>query len=146
MKKGTPAFDKHQNGTLYRIGSSLSINLPFATAPMSKVHSTVRAKSPFHTTEELLGRMLAQMESLTFSFNTLKRQNENRIEEISKLAKKVGCSGEVETDKETTQRQDVTNDSSSEGEQENRQAQENLRFRNENIYAEPNVRFPVPSE
>ena len=102
---------------------------------MSKVHSTVRAKSPFHTTEELLGRMLAQMESLTFSFNTLKRQNENRIEEISKLAKKVGCSGEVETDKETTQRQDVTNDSSSEGEQENRQAQENLRFRNENIYA-----------
>ena len=44
-----------------------------------------------------------------------------------------------------TQRQDVTNDSSSEGEQENRQAQENLRFRNENNYAEPNVRFPVPS-
>ena len=85
------------------------------------------------------------MESLTFSFNTLKRENENRIEEISKLPKKVGCSGEVETDKETTQRQDVTNDSSSEGEQENRQAQENLRFRNENTYAEPNVRFPVPS-
>ena len=87
---------------------------------MSRVHSTVRAKTPSHTTEELLGRMLAQMESLTFSFNTLKRENENRIEEISKPAKKVGCSGEVEIDKETTQRQDVTNDSSSEGEQDNR--------------------------
>ena len=70
---------------------------------MSRVHSPVWAKSPSHTTEELLGRMLAQMESLTFSFNTLKRENENRIEEISKLAKKVGCSGEVEIDKETTQ-------------------------------------------
>ena len=89
--------------------------------------------------------MLAQMESLTFSFNTLKRENENRIEEISKLAKKVGCSGGVETDKETKQRKDVMNYSSSEGEQENRQAQENVRVRNENIYAESNVRFPVPS-
>ena len=37
------------------------------------------------------------------------------------------------------------NYSSSEGEQENRQAQENVRVRNENIYAESNVRFPVPS-
>ena len=74
----------------------------------------------------------------------LERENEKRIEEISKLAKKIGCSGEVETDRETTQRQEVTNDSSSEEEQENKQAQENLRFRNENIYAEPNVRFPVP--
>ena len=90
--------------------------------------------------------MLAQIESLTFSFKTLKRKNQNRIEEISSLVKKVGCSGEVETDKETTERQDVTNDSSSEGEQENRQAQANLRFRSENIDAEPNVRFPVPSE
>ena len=87
---------------------------------MSRVHSLVQAKSPSYTMEELLGRMLPQMESLTLSFNTLKRENENRIEEISKLAKKVGCSGEVETDKETTQWQDVTNDSSSEGEQENR--------------------------
>ena len=111
---------------------------------MFRVHSPVRVKSPFHTTEELLGRMLAQMESLTFSFNTLKRENENKIEEISKLAKKVGCSGEVETDKGTTQRQDVTNDSSSEGEQENRQARDNLRFRSEKNYAEPNVRFSVP--
>ena len=75
----------------------------------------------------------------------LKRENDNRIEEISKLAKKVGCSGEVETDRETTQRQEVTNDSSSEGGPENKQAQENLRFRNENIYAEPSVRFPFPS-
>ena len=80
---------------------------------MSRVQSPVRAYFPFHTTEELLGRMLAQMESLTISFNMLKKENDNRIEEISKLAKKVGCSGEVETDRETTQRQEVTNDSSS---------------------------------
>ena len=135
MKIGTPTFDKHQNGTLYQIDSSVSINLPFATVRMSRVHSLVRAKSPSHTTEELLGRMLAQMKSLTFSFNMLKRENDNRIEEIYKLAKKVGCSGEVETDKETTQRQEVTNETT----------QENLRFRNESIYAESNVRFPVPS-
>ena len=81
---------------------------------MSRVHSPVRVQSPSHTTEELLGQMLAQMESLTFSLNMLKRKNDNRIEEISKLIKKVGCSGEVETDWETTQRQEVTNDSSSE--------------------------------
>ena len=31
----------------------------------------------------------------------LKRENDNRIEEIFKLAKKVGCSGEVEKDRET---------------------------------------------
>ena len=64
---------------------------------------------------------------------------------MSKLAKKVGCSEEVETDRETTRPQEVTNNSSSEEEQENKQAQDNLRFRNDNIYAEPNVRFPVPS-
>ena len=85
------------------------------------------------------------MESLTSSFNMLKRENDNRIEEVSKLAQKVGCSGEVEIDMETTQRQEVTNDSSSEEGQENKHAQENLRFRNENTYAEPNVRFPAPS-
>ena len=62
------------------------------------------------------------MESLTFSFNMLKRENDNRIEEISKLAKKVGYSGEVETDRETTLRQEVTNDSSSEEGQENKHA------------------------
>ena len=45
---------------------------------------------------------------------------------------------------ETTQRQEVTNDSSSEDEQEDKQAQENLWLRNENIYTEPNVRFSVP--
>ena len=106
---------------------------------MSRVDSLVRAQSTSHTTEELLGRMLAQMEFRTFSFNMLKRENYNRIEEISKLAKKVGSSGEVETDRKTAQRQEVTNDSSSEEGQENKHALENLRFRNKNIYAEPNV-------
>ena len=144
-------FDKYQNCTLYQTeliddtGSSLSINLPFATAPMSKIQSPVRAQSPSHTTEELLGRMLAQMESFTIPFNMLKRENDNRIEEISQLAMKVSCSGDVETDRETTQRQKVTNDSSSEEKQECKQAQENLRLRNENIYAESDVRFPVSS-
>ena len=66
--------------------------------------------------------MLTQMESLTISFNMLKRENDNRIEEISKLAKKVGYSREGETDRETTQRQEVTNDSSSEEGQENKHA------------------------
>ena len=57
----------------------------------------------------------------------LKRENDNRIEEISKLAKKVGCRGEVETDRETTQRQEVTNDSSSEEGRKNKHAQGNIR-------------------
>ena len=93
---------------------------------MSGVQSPVRAQSPSHTMEELLGRMLAAMESFSISFNMFKRENDNRIEEISKLTKKVGCSGEVETDRETTQRQEVTNDSSSEEEQEDKQAQDNF--------------------
>ena len=58
---------------------------------------------------------------------------------------KVGCSGEVETDRETTQRLEVTNDSSSEEERKDKQAQENLRLRTENIITQPSVRFPVPS-
>ena len=44
-----------------------------------------------------------------------------------------------------TQRPELTNDSSSEEERQEKQAQENLRFRNENIYAESNVRLHVPS-
>ena len=39
----------------------------------------------------------------------------------------------METDRETTERQEVSNDSSSEEEQEDKQERENLRFRNENI-------------
>ena len=68
---------------------------------MSRVQSPVRAQSPSHTTEQLLGPMLGKMEFLSNSFNMLKRENDNRIEEISKLEKKVGCSGEAETDRET---------------------------------------------
>ena len=62
----------------------------------------------------MLGRMMAQMEVLTISFDALMRENDNRIEEISKLAKKVGCSGEIETDKENVDQPEGTNDSSSE--------------------------------
>ena len=112
---------------------------------MSRAQSPVRAKSPARSTEELLSRMLSQIEALTISFNALKHENENRIEEISKLAKKVGCSGEIETDKENVQQPELTNDFLSEEEQEERQAQENLRLRNENVYNQPPVRFPVPS-
>ena len=39
----------------------------------------------------------------------------------------------------------MTNDYSSEEEQEEKQAQKNLWFRNENIYTQPPVGFPVPS-
>ena len=67
---------------------------------MSRAQFPVRAKSPARSTEELLSCMLSTIEALTISFNVLKRENENRIEEISKLTKKVGCSGEIETDKE----------------------------------------------
>ena len=42
------------------------------------------------------------------------RENDNRIEEISKLAKKAGCSGEIETDKKNVAQPEDTNDSSSE--------------------------------
>ena len=63
--------------------------------------------------------MLAQMESLTISFNTSRRKNDNRIKEILKLAKKVGCSGEVETNKEARQ-PEFMNDSSAEEELENK--------------------------
>ena len=89
----TPTFETNKNGTLYQIDISLSINLLFTTAPMSRVHLPIRAQSPSHTTKEFLGRMHAQMEFVTFSFNILKRENDNRIEETSKLGMKVGCSG-----------------------------------------------------
>ena len=97
---------------------------------MYRVQPPARVQFPSHATGELLRRMPTQMESLTISFNMLRRANDNRIEEISKLAVKVGCSGEVETDREMTQRLEVTNDSSSEEEREDKQVQENLRFRN----------------
>ena len=40
------------------------------------------------------------MQTLTISFNTLKKENENRIDEISILSKKLGGAGIVETDSE----------------------------------------------
>ena len=59
---------------------------------MFRVQSPTRGQSPPQTKEEMLGRMMAQMEALTISFNALMRENDNRVQEISKLAKKVGCS------------------------------------------------------
>ena len=112
---------------------------------MSRAQSPTKGQSPPHTTEEMLGRMMAQMEALTISFNALMRENDNRIEEISKLAKKVGCSGEIKTDKENIDRPEETNDSSSKKDQEEKQAQENLRLRNEKIFTQSSVRFPAPS-
>ena len=112
---------------------------------MSRAQSPTRGQSPPRTTEKMLGRMMAQMEALTILFNALIRENDNRIEEISKLAKKVGCSGEIETGKENVDQPEETKDSSSEVDQEQKQAQENLRLRNEKIFTQPSVRFPVPS-
>ena len=52
---------------------------------MSRAQSPTRGQSPLNTTnEELLARVLNQMEVMTISFNTLKKENENRIEERRK--------------------------------------------------------------
>ena len=104
---------------------------------MSRAQSPTRAQFPSSTTEEMLGRLMTQMESLAISFNVLKKENDNRIEEISKLAIKIGCSGEVETDKETRQ-PEITNDSSSENEAEDQRIQENRSAR-------LSARFPAPT-
>ena len=87
--------------------------------------------------------MLAQMESMRISFHTLRRENDNRMEGISKLGKKLGFSREVKTDKETRQ-PEFTNDSSTEDELEKKQMRENFSVKNENIYIQPNSRFPAP--
>ena len=77
--------------------SSLSPEQPTYIRAMT----SPRAQSPSHlTTDELLTRVLSQMETLTNAVNSLKKENDNRIEEISQLARKIGCSAEVETDKE----------------------------------------------
>ena len=68
------------------------------------------------TTDELLTRVLSQIGTITNAFNSLKKENDNRIEEISELAKKIGCSAEVETDKEAPQLE-ITKDTT-DGEQE----------------------------
>ena len=69
-----------------------------------RAQSPKRTQSPSHlTTNELLTKVLSQMETLTNAFNSLKKENDNRIEEISQLARKIGCSVEVETDKEAPQ-------------------------------------------
>ena len=81
---------------------------------MSRTQSPVRVQSPSLSMEELLSRMLTQIKALAISFGALKRENKNRVEEISKLAKKVGFSGEIETDKENVKQPEETNDSSSE--------------------------------
>ena len=80
--------------------------------------------------------MLAQMQFLTILFNTLRRENDNRIEEISKLAKKVGCSGEVKTIKEARQ-PEFTNDYSAEEELENKKMPENFSVKYGNICIHP---------
>ena len=82
-----------------------------------RAQSPTRTQSPNHlTTDELLTRVLSQMETLTNAFNSLKKENYNRIEEISQLARKIGCSAEVETDKEALQLEIIQD--TSDGEQE----------------------------
>ena len=99
----TLAFDKHRDNIRYLTDSS-SPNLTFTTALMYRAQSLVRAPSPSRSTDELLGRVLNQMEALTISFTALKRENENRIKEIFKLSKKIGGAGTVETDNEFQRR------------------------------------------
>ena len=82
-----------------------------------RAQSPIRTQSPSQlTTDELLTRVLSQMETLTNAFNSLKKENDNRIEGISQLARKVGCSAEVDTDKEAPQLE--ISEDTSDGEQE----------------------------
>ena len=82
-----------------------------------RAQSPIRTQSPSHlTTDELLTTILSQKETLTNAFNSLKKENDNRIKEISQLARKIGCSAEVEIDKEAPQLE-MTEDTS-DGEQE----------------------------
>ena len=94
---------------------------------MSRAQLPVRAPSP-RSTDELLGRVLNQMEALTISFTALKRENENRIKEISKLSKKIGGAGTVEADNKFQRRLEVTDDHSTD---------EEIPERQENIYDQP---------
>ena len=48
-----------------------------------RAQSPKRTQSLSHlTTDELLTRVLSQMETLTNAFNSLKKENDNHIEEI----------------------------------------------------------------
>ena len=140
-KASTLAFDKHRDNIRYLTDSSYDTdssfpNLTFTTALMSRAQSSVRAPSPFRSTDELLGRVLNQMEALTISFTALKRENENRIKEISKLSKKIGGAGTVETDNEFQRRLEVTDDQSTD---------EEIPERQENIYVQPQfMQVPLP--
>ena len=138
----TLAFDKHRDNIRYLTDSSYDtdssfLNLNFTTAIMSRAQSPVRAPSPSRSTDELLGRVLNQMEALTISFTALKRENENRIKEISKLSKKIGGVGTVETDNEFQRRREVTDDHSTD---------EEIPERQENIYVQPQfTQVPLPT-
>ena len=63
---------------------------------------TSRAQSPVHsqsiTTSELLAQLMVKVNAITICQNILRRENENRMEELSKLAKNLGYSGEMVTD------------------------------------------------
>ena len=69
--------------------SSLSPKQPTYKGAMTspRAQSPTRTQSPSHLpTDELLTRVLSQIETLTNAFNSLKKKNDNRIEEISQLA------------------------------------------------------------
>ena len=72
----------------------------------------------------------------------MKKENENRIEEISKLSKKIGGSGTVETDNEFQQRLEVTDHSTDEEIPESKGNFE----RQEKIYVQPQfMQVPIPT-
>ena len=103
---------------------------------MSRAQSPARGQSPLNTTtEELLARVLNQMEVMTISFNTLKKENENRIEEISRISQKLGGAGTVETDNEA-KKHEITDDKSSDEEVEEPRWKPS---KNENIYVQPQL-------
>ena len=82
------------------------------------------------------------MEAITLSLNSLRKENDNRVEEISKLAQRVGCTGEIETDRDGVNL-GFTNDSSTDDEEV--QAQERIRERNEQISQRLKQRHHLPT-
>ena len=94
---------------------------------MSRTQSPTLIDPPSNMSmERMLGDILTKLQSIEISQNYLKRENENRVKEMSKLVKKLGYSGEVETDNDV-RRSEITNDSSTDDEALEKPQMENSR-------------------
>ena len=110
---------------------------------MSRAQSPTGTRSPLHpSSEDLMTKLLTQMDAITLSLDSLRKGNVNRVEEISKLAQRVGCTGEIETDKDGVNPR-ITNGSSTDDEEV--QAQERIGGRNEQISDRFKQRYRLPT-